>query len=133
MLLRLTSQAFIGKAVRSSSGFQRIMRRDKDKIRDGSQQTKLMIVWNPNGFGIIDAIPKGETHNAQYYTDNLLTPICQRLIPAGKLKLVIHADNSRCQPANVVLDFISQSKVRFAPHLPYSPDIASPDFFLFGY
>jgi hypothetical protein len=47
-----------------------------------------------------------------------LIPICQRLIPAGKCRFVIHADNSRCHPAKVGLEVVSQRKIRFAPHEP---------------
>jgi transposase len=47
--------------------------------------------------------------------------------------LIIHADNSRCHTAKVVVEFLSGKKARFAPHPPYSPDLAPSDFFLFGY
>jgi hypothetical protein len=46
---------------------------------------------------------------------------------------MIHADNSRCHTAKVVLDCASHKRIRFAPHPPYSPDVAPSDFFLFGY
>jgi hypothetical protein len=93
----------------------------------------LTIVWNPNGLHLIDAMPKREKSSPRYHVDNILTPVCQRLIPAGKCKFVIHADNSPCHTANVVLDFASQRKVRFGPHLLYSPDIARSDFLFFGH
>jgi hypothetical protein len=32
-----------------------------------------------------------------------------------------------------VLDVVSQKQAKFAPHPPYSPDLALSDFFLFGY
>jgi hypothetical protein len=92
----------------------------------------LTIFWNPNGLHLIYRMPQREKSSTRYYVDNILTPICQRLIPAGKCKLVIHTDNSPCHIANVVLGFVSQIKVRFAPHPSYSPDIAPPDLFLFG-
>jgi histone-lysine N-methyltransferase SETMAR len=76
-------------------------------------------------------MPRREKYSTWYYVHNILTRFCPRLIPAGKCKLAIHADNSPCHTAHVVLDFVSQRKVRFAPHLPYSPDIAPSDFFLF--
>jgi transposase len=92
----------------------------------------LTIFWNPNGLHLIDAIPKREKYSTRCYVDNILIPICQRLIPADKYKLVIHADNSPCPTASVVLDFVSQRKVHL-PRIPqYSPDIAPSDIFLFG-
>jgi hypothetical protein len=44
------------------------------------------------------------------------------------MQLVIHTDSSPYHTANVVLDFVSQRKIRFAPHPPNSPDIAPSDF-----
>jgi hypothetical protein len=54
------------------------------------------------------------------------------LIPAGTYELVTHTDNSRCHNAKVVLDFVSQRKVRFAQHPPHSPDIVPSDFSFFS-
>jgi hypothetical protein len=54
------------------------------------------------------------------------------LIPADKGKLVLHADGARCDTAKAVPDFVSQRKIRFAPHPPYFPDMALSNFFLFG-
>jgi hypothetical protein len=70
----------------------------------------LTIFWNLNGLHLIDAMPKREKYSPRYYVDNTLIPICQQVIAAGKCKLVIHADNSPCHTANVVLDFVPQKK-----------------------
>jgi hypothetical protein len=90
----------------------------------------LSITWNQNNFHLIEAIFKGKKENTRYPISNITVPICQRLIPAGKRKLVIHPDNSRCHTVKVVLDFVSQRKVRFAPHPTDYPDAAPSDFFL---
>jgi hypothetical protein len=87
----------------------------------------LTIVWSPNGLPLIDAMPKGERYSVRYYVDDILTPISERFIPAGKGQLVIHTDRSLFHTTNVVLDFVSQSKGRFAPNHPYSPNIALSD------
>jgi hypothetical protein len=71
----------------------------------------LMIVWNPNDFHLIGAIPKAEKCSARYSFDDIRTPICQRLIAAGKRNLIIHLDNSPCHTAKVVLDFVPQKKL----------------------
>jgi hypothetical protein len=93
----------------------------------------LTIAWDPKGFHLIDAMIKGEKRSASLHSNNIIIPICQRLILAGRCKLVIHPDNSPCLTAKVVLDFVSQRKVRFARHPPDSPDIAPSGFFLFVY
>jgi hypothetical protein len=84
----------------------------------------LAIVWDPNDFHLIGVMPKRKKYSARCDIDNVLAPICQQLIPAGKcaqLLLVPH-----CQSA---LDFVSQRKVRFAP---YPPDITPSNLGLFG-
>jgi hypothetical protein len=48
----------------------------KDKRRDNNKRM-LTIAWNPNGFHLIDAMPKEQNDNARYYIDNTLTPVCQ--------------------------------------------------------
>jgi hypothetical protein len=90
----------------------------------------LTIFWNPNGLDLIDAMPKREKYSTWYHVDNILAPICQRLIPVDKS--VTRADNSPRHTANVALDFVPQRKVRFAPHPTYSPGMAPSNFFLFG-
>jgi hypothetical protein len=104
------------------------------RTRRGIDQGKKMLTtfWNPNGLHLVNVMPKREKYSTRYYVDNILTPTCQRLIQAGKRKLIIRANNSPCHIVNVVFDFLSQRKVRFAPHPPYCPDIASSGFFLFG-
>jgi hypothetical protein len=50
-----------------------------------------------------------------------------------KKKLILHLDNSPIHTAKVAKAKLSQMPVHFAPHPPYSPDLAPSDFFLFGY
>jgi hypothetical protein len=114
ILSPLTSHGFIGRSIGSNSGFSRTMRREQGQDEGSiTMKTILTIVWNPNSFYLIDVMSKEEKYSARCYIDNIPSPICQRLIPAGKRNLVIHADNSQCPTAIVVLDFMSQ-KVRFA-------------------
>jgi hypothetical protein len=48
-----------------------------DRERQTVQSPKLMltIVWNPSGFHIVKALPKGWKFSAQYYTNNILRAI----------------------------------------------------------
>jgi hypothetical protein len=68
-----------------------------EKLRHIIQDPKIMatIAWNPLGFHLLDALPKGNTFNIEYYRVNILTEsIPLRLQVDGK-RLVIHADNAR--------------------------------------
>jgi hypothetical protein len=45
----------------------------------------------------------------------------------------LHADNARPHTAKVSTDYVTRNRMKRAPHPPDSPDLASSDFFLFGY
>jgi hypothetical protein len=75
--------------------------------------------------------PHLEKYSGRYYISSILTPIWRRLILTGERKLLIHADNPRCDTSKVVLDFMSQKEVRFSQDSPYCRDIAPSDFSLF--
>jgi hypothetical protein len=48
-------------------------------------------------------------------------------------KLIVHSDNTLPHTARQTLDFIATSGMVQALHLPYLPDLAPSDFYLFGY
>jgi hypothetical protein len=57
---------------------------DGDEVPDPEKhilpRPKLMLtfVWNPHGFQILDAMPKGEKFTAAYQIRNILTEIVAR-------------------------------------------------------
>ena len=109
-----------------------------DRERQTIQSPKLMltVVWNPSGFHVVKALPKGAKFNSQYYTNNILVAISDWRQGAGGIwqrSLWIHADNARPHVAKVSTDYIGRNRMKQAPHPPYSPDLAPSDFFLFGY
>jgi hypothetical protein len=55
----------------------------------------VSIVWNPLGFHLLDALPKGNTLNAEYYGINILTELLPLGQQADGRRLAIHADNAR--------------------------------------
>jgi hypothetical protein len=93
----------------------------------------VTIAWNPLGFPLIFALPKGCTFNAEYYPDNTLAALTQLQPEHDGRKLVVHADNARAHRAQQGRTFCEESGLRLAPHPPYSPYIGPFDFFLFGY
>jgi hypothetical protein len=38
----------------------------------GDRKTMITIVWNPHGFHLVDALPKGQKFNASYYINTIL-------------------------------------------------------------
>jgi histone-lysine N-methyltransferase SETMAR len=97
------------------------------------QSPKLMltIAWNPNGFHLIDVLPKGFKFNASYYISHILGPLSvwrQTQVGRTNRKLIIHSDNARSHTARATSDFMDENAMTRAPHPPYSPDLASSDF-----
>jgi histone-lysine N-methyltransferase SETMAR len=109
-----------------------------DRARQTVQSPKLMltIFWNPSGFHIVKALPKGGKFSTQYYTNDIFIAISDWRRLAGERspnKLWVHADNARPHNAKVSNDFIALNRMKQPPHPPYSPDLAPSDFFLFEY
>lgn len=100
------------------------------------EKVMITVFWNPNGFQVIDALPRDQTFNAYYYTNNILAPLSQMgqgFPDADGRRLTIHADNAKPHTARHTTQYIESHGMKKAPHPPYSPDIAPSDFFLFGY
>jgi histone-lysine N-methyltransferase SETMAR len=109
-----------------------------DRGRDTVQSPKFMltVVWNPIGFLVLKVIPKGRKFNAQYYTNDISVAISDWRRQTGGIrpnKLWVHSDNARPYTAKMSRDYIGLNRMKKAPHLPYSPDLAPLNFFLFSY
>jgi hypothetical protein len=48
-------------------------------------------------------------------------------------KLIVHADNACPRTAKMTSQFMEQNSMQRTPHPAYAPDLALPDFYLFGY
>jgi histone-lysine N-methyltransferase SETMAR len=106
-----------------------------ERPRNIIQDPKMMvtIAWNPPEFHLLDALPKGNTFNAEYYRVNLLTELLPLHPQVDERKPVIHADNARTHIARKFRAFCEENLLRLAAHPAYSPDLAPSDFFLFGH
>jgi histone-lysine N-methyltransferase SETMAR len=99
----------------------------------GDRKTMVTIVWNPQGFHLVDALPKGQKFNANNYIDRILQSLLESRSAGHGPGLVIHADNARSHTARKTFKICWENRLEMAPHPPYSPDLAPFDFFLFGY
>jgi transposase len=93
----------------------------------------VIIAWNPLGFHLLDALPKGNTFNAEYDRSNILTERLPVRPSVDGKRLVIHADNARPRTARKWRAFYEENRLRLAIHPPPSLDLAPSDFFLFGH
>jgi hypothetical protein len=86
-----------------------------------SPKVMLMVVWNPIGFHVLKAIPKGRKFNAHYYTNHVLIAISDWRRQTGETrlnKLWVHSDNARPHAAKMSRDCIGLNRMKQAPHPP---------------
>jgi hypothetical protein len=109
---------------------------DREQHTVQSPKFMLTVVWNPIGFYVLKALPKGGKFNGQYYTNDVLVVISDWRRQTGGTrpnKLWVHFNNTRPHTAKMSRDHIGLNRMEQVPHPPDSPDLAPSDFFLFGY
>jgi histone-lysine N-methyltransferase SETMAR len=85
---------------------------------------------------LIKVFEKDGKFNAGYYIAEIIEPLSQwRSIEAAdnERKLLVHADNARLHTAKLPTQYFNENRMKSAPHPPYSPNLAPPDFYLFEY
>jgi histone-lysine N-methyltransferase SETMAR len=111
---------------------------DRERYTIESPKFIVTIICSARGFHVVKALPKWSKFNAQYYTNNFLVAISDRRrlsvrTHQSKLWLWLHGDNARPHTAKVLTHYITRNEMKRARHLPYSPDLAPSDFFLFDF
>jgi histone-lysine N-methyltransferase SETMAR len=95
----------------------------------------VTIFWNPYGIHVLSALPEKTSFDAGYFIDNGLSPIeefpVMQAAATKKQTLIVHMENSPIHKSKAAIQKIASVRVKIAPHPPYSPDLAPPDFFLF--
>jgi hypothetical protein len=87
------------------------------------QSPKFMLTagWNPIGFHVLKALPKGRKFSAQYYTNDILVAISDWRWQTGGTrpnKLWAHSDNARPHTAKMSRDYIGLNRMKQTPHPP---------------
>jgi hypothetical protein len=94
-----------------------------ERERHTVQSSKFMLttMWNPIGFHVLKAFPKGGKFNAQYYTNGIVVTISDWRRQTGGTrpnKLWLHSDNARPHTAKISRDYIGLNRMKQAPHPP---------------
>jgi hypothetical protein len=68
-----------------------------ERTRHTIEDRKIMITiaWNPLGFHLIVALPKGRTLNGEYYRNNIRAALTRLQSEDDGRKFMVHADNAR--------------------------------------
>jgi hypothetical protein len=101
-----------------------------------SQKYMLTIVWNPRGFHSVNVREKGQKFNARHDVTERLSPFpewCASDAPESHRQLMLDADNAQPHTARLSVELCENNRMKTAPHVPYSPEIAPSDFSFFGH
>jgi histone-lysine N-methyltransferase SETMAR len=86
---------------------------------------------------LVHQIPSGTSINATYYRDACLKSLVKKLHkkrPSSTENHVkLHHDNASPHINNIVFSYFQEEKIKLMAHPPYSPNLASSDFWLFNY
>jgi hypothetical protein len=90
----------------------------------------------PCGFRTEKRSQHGIHFDAAYFRTNILSRIAEKR-PAETAEdqrryMVLHFDNTTPKTAQSTIDFMTQHRMRRAPHPTFSLDLAPSDFYLFG-
>jgi histone-lysine N-methyltransferase SETMAR len=105
---------------------------DRVQSMVSSPRVMLTVVWNTEGFHIINVIPKGAMFGTDYYCEDILSEILRACPLRSNRRLVIHADSARPPTSKRTGEFMEKNSLRGTPHPPFSPDLSPSDFFFFG-
>jgi hypothetical protein len=120
----------------NSSGFHEMKSSRKRTTHDSIEKFMLTVVRSPRGFDLNKVLEKGRKFNAGHYGAERLEPLSQwySIETAGnERKLLVHADNARPHTAKLSTQYFNENQMKSAARPPYSSDLASSDFSLFGY
>ena len=105
--------------------------------RQSKSTHKLLMIpfFDSTGMIYMHWVPAGQTVNKKYYVE-VLREFRKRfrrkkpeLFKSGQWHF--HLDNSLVHTSILVTDYLTNMGIKTVPHLPYSPDLAPCDFWLF--
>jgi hypothetical protein len=107
----------------------------KSRLDIQKEKVIFTIIWNPNGFYIIDRFPNDTKMNSVYFVANIFTPLEQAIFHRGRAphqkRLVIHLDNCSVHTSRASRDWLEEHDMRRMSQPSYSPDLVSSDSYLF--
>jgi hypothetical protein len=94
------------------------------------------VFFNGTGEYKIAILPEEQKVNPRYLIESVLRPLAKIYYPHGKgtpeRRVTLHFDNTLVHNTNGVRENLASFEFSRMAHSPYSLDLASCDFFLFG-
>jgi hypothetical protein len=95
----------------------------------GTRKFMLTLIWGVEGFHVVDLMTSQRSFDSQYFADNIMVPLVQKVFPKGRnpyaRRLSFHLDHCRVHFSRVIEQFIAQNHISRVPQPAYSPDLAS--------
>ena len=91
--------------------------------------------WDWQGVIHVDFLTEARKVNAAYYSDLLATDVKEKIRSkrkTGGKRVAFFQDNANPHTAKTTMETLRKLKWNLLTHPPYSPDLASSDFYLFG-
>jgi hypothetical protein len=97
----------------------------------------VSVYFSRCGFGSVEFLPIGQKYNLQFFIETVIPRIDKKLAEC-RLKLRtaaahLHVGNAKPHTSKMSIEKIEEQCFILVPQLPYSPDLALCDFFLFAY
>ena len=92
------------------------------------------VFWDAHGILFINYLEKGKTINSDYYMallDRLSAEIKKKRPHMQKKKVLFHQNNAPCHKSMKTMVKLNELSFELLPHLPYSPDLAPSDYWLY--
>ncbi|UYV62070.1 RNGTT [Cordylochernes scorpioides] len=105
----------------------------KARMSKSRIKTMIIVFFDIRGIVHCEFVPQGQTVNSAFYLEVLrrLKRRIARVRTDIKDTVKLHHDNATSHTAFIITNFLARSNTPVIPHLPYSPDLAPCDFFLF--
>jgi histone-lysine N-methyltransferase SETMAR len=97
----------------------------------------LIVIWEVDGFHVIDLMTWQRSFNSDYFVIHALAPMIVKVFPRGRIphtcRLRYHLNNCRFHFSEAIEQFITENHTERVIHPPYSLNLAPSDFWLFGH
>ncbi|KAM8718589.1 hypothetical protein ACLKA7_001318 [Drosophila subpalustris] len=107
----------------------------RPKTQQLAGKVMASVFWDAHGIIFIDYLQKGQTINSDYYMallERLKDEIAKKRPHMAKKKVLFHQHNAPCHKSMKTMAKLNELGFELLPHPPYSPDLASSDYWLFA-
>ena len=103
----------------------------KFKVVASARKVLLIIFWDWDGIVLMEFLEQGQTVNSEQYVSTLQAVKARLRLVRRNKDIIFHYDNAWPHTGHMPPQALTRLKLTTQPHPPYSPDLATSDFYLF--